>query len=338
MNKSLISYNSSLNPEVFLDQFSVIPSMLPHNKKRPLPKSDYWKYLISVFPEVEKELYIFREGDRDLGRISVNLSVGNKDTAFFGMIDHCIENKVVSKELYAAAEMWAKKQGAKSLIGPIDLNVWFGNRFQTDGFNTQFSWAPNNPSEYYKIAIDNGFKKDQGYSSKFFDALEEQVCRTKNGHDLALREGYTFRPMNLDSDADIERLYKLNTDSFSANYLYEPISKEQYFKTHIEFIKGTDLSLSFFIIDKEMVPRGYVYCFLDEDILIIKSILIEKEFQGAKLSSALIHKACKEAHNRGYTKGAGVLIRDGNVSSKFYDKIGDPFLVHKYNMVKKELY
>ena len=43
------------------------------------------------------------------------------------------------------------------------------------------------------------------------------------------------------------------------------------------------------------------------------------------------------AYDRGHTKGAGVLIRDGNVSAKFYEKIGEPYLVHRYHMVKKSL-
>ena len=56
-----------------------------------------------------------------------------------------------------------------------------------------------------------------------------------------------------------------------------------------------------------------------------------------KLSSALVHRACREAYDCGFYKGAGVLIRDGNVSAKFYEKIGEPYLVHRYHMVKKYL-
>ena len=76
---------------------------------------------------------------------------------------------------------------------------------------------------------------------------------------------------------------------------------------------------------------------MDNDCLILKSILIQKDYQGAKLSSALVHRTCLEALNRGYSKGAGVLIRDGNVSGKFYEKIGKPYLTHRYHMVQKDL-
>ena len=66
-------------------------------------------------------------------------------------------------------------------------------------------------------------------------------------------------------------------------------------------------------------------------------MLIQRDFQGAKLSSALTHKACVEADSRGYRNGAGVLVRDGNISDKLREKIGEPYLVQRYHMVKKEL-
>ena len=65
--------------------------------------------------------------------------------------------------------------------------------------------------------------------------------------------------------------------------------------------------------------------------------MIQRDFQGARLSSALTHKACIEAFNLGYKNGAGVLVRDGNISDKLREKIGEPYLVQRYNMVKKEL-
>ena len=333
----MISFSSYSDTQEFMTRFCELPEKLSHNKNRPIPKKEYWSYLLSVFPEVRKELFIVENNGTDVGRICVNISEGNPGVAFFGMLEYSIEHPEVANELFSAAETWAKEQGAITVIGPVDINVWFGNRFQTDGFEAQFSWAPNNPREYYEAAIAFGYIQDQGYSSRFFNTLKEQVDRTKPGHDLAISEGYTFRHLDLNDAGDINRLYELNVDSFKVNYLYEPISKEQYFSTHIEFIKGSDLGYSYFIEDMNKIPRGYVYCFMDGDCLIVKSILIQSDYQGAKLSSALIHRACREASDLGVKRGAGVLVRDGNISSRFYEKIGDPYLVHRYHMVKKSL-
>ena len=77
--------------------------------------------------------------------------------------------------------------------------------------------------------------------------------------------------------------------------------------------------------------------FIEDDCLIVKSMLIQRDFQGAKLSSALTHKACIEAYKNGFRNGAGVLVRDGNISDKLSEKIGEPYLVQRYHMVKREL-
>ena len=76
---------------------------------------------------------------------------------------------------------------------------------------------------------------------------------------------------------------------------------------------------------------------MEGECLIIKSILISKTHQGALLSSALVYFSCLEAFKKDIKKGAGVLIREGNISSKFYEKIGEPYAVHDYELFKLEL-
>ena len=294
-------------------------------------------YLISQFPEVEKELFIFEGENGDLGRILLTKSAENPGVCFFGMVDYRQAEKNVSKELYKAILNKAKEWEAKKVIGPVNINTWFGNRFKSSGFNNQYGWEPNNPEAYINDAMDFGFEVDHSYSSKFFDAMELQAERSKMGYEMAIKEGYSFRSPDLNSEDDISRLYELNTTSFKNNYLYEPITLDQYKATYIQALKGSDLSLSFFILDKNLVPRGYVYNFLEGDCLIIKSILVEQSYQGGLLSSALIHEAARKSLERGIQKGAGVLIREGNISSKFYEKIGEPYQVHEYKMLQKEL-
>tara|TARA_X000000950_G_C13826322_1_gene624194 strand:+ start:468 stop:1457 length:990 start_codon:yes stop_codon:yes gene_type:complete len=298
---------------------------------------DQCAYLISQFPEVEKELFIFEGENGDLGRILLTQSAENQGVCFFGMVDYIHTENNVSKELYKAIMNKAKEWGAKKVIGPVNINTWFGNRFKSSGFNNQYGWEPNNPEAYINDAMDFGFEVDHSYSSKFFEAMELQAARSKMGYEMAINKGFSFRCPDLNSEEDILRLYELNTTSFKNNYLYEPITLDQYKATYIQVLKGSDLSLSFFILDKNLVPRGYVYNFLEGDCLIIKSILVEQSYQGGLLSSALIHETAKKSLERGITKGAGVLIREGNISSKFYEKIGEPYQIHEYKMLKKEL-
>ena len=48
----------------FMARFCELPEKLVHNQSRPLPKKEFWGYLLSVFPEVNKELFIVDERAR----------------------------------------------------------------------------------------------------------------------------------------------------------------------------------------------------------------------------------------------------------------------------------
>ena len=253
------------------------------------------------------------------------------------MLEYLLPRKDVAAALFEEARNQAEKMGAKKLIGPVDFSTWFSNRLKTSGFDNQYSWEPNNPEDYVRDAKEFGFVSDKKYDSRFFSSMELQSQRSRFGYEMAMNAGHTFRKPDLSSSLDVKRLYELNTSSFKDNYLYSPISLEQYQKTHILSLKGKDLTYSTFIVDNKGVPQGYIYCFMEGECLIFKSILINKSHQGALLSSALVHWACSIALKNGVRNGAGVLIREGNVSSKFYEKIGEPYAVHEYELLKLEL-
>ena len=119
----------------------------------------------------------------------------------------------------------------------IDFSTWFSNRLKTAGYDNQYSWEPNNPECYVKDAKDFGFIIDKKYDSRFFPSMELQGKRSKIGYDFAISSGHAFRKPDLSSEMDIKRLYELNTSSFKDNYLYSPISLEEYINTHILFLK-----------------------------------------------------------------------------------------------------
>ena len=299
--------------------------------------SESTAYLLNLFKNRRQILIAFEEEGTFIGRLLLSQKDDESGMFFFGMLEYKTTRKDVAFALYEEARRQAEKLGAKKLIGPVDFSTWFSNRLKTAGFDQQYSWEPNNPECYVKDAKDFGFIIDKKYDSRFFPAMELQGKRSKIGYDLAISSGHTFRKPDLSSEMDIKRLYELNTSSFKDNYLYSPISLEEYINTHILFLKGKDLTYSTFIVDCDGVPQGYIYCFLEGDCLIFKSILINKSHQGALLSSALVHWACSLALENGIKNGAGVLIREGNVSGKFYEKIGEPYAVHKYELLKLEL-
>ena len=65
--KPIIEKLSSSDTSSFMARFCELPEKLVHNNHRPLPKKEYWGYLLSVFPEVKKELFIASCDGKDVG-------------------------------------------------------------------------------------------------------------------------------------------------------------------------------------------------------------------------------------------------------------------------------
>ena len=104
---------------------------------------------------------------------------------------------------------------------------------------------------------------DHSYSSKFFER-GASGGKVKNKRWRLIKA--FLRCPDLNSEEDILRL-ELNTTSFKNNYLYEPITLDQYKAKHSS-LKGIRFKFIIFHLDKNLAPRGYVYNFLEGDCLI----------------------------------------------------------------------
>jgi GNAT superfamily N-acetyltransferase len=338
MSNKILRLTQADHAGAFINRFSVIQKSLYGETNRPISNEHYAGYLINLFESTPKELFIYSENGKDLGRLLVNLTQHSDEMAFFGMVEYQLDRKDIIKDLIEAGVAWAKEKGVKKLIGPVDLNVWFGNRFKTDGSEAEYSWEPTNPNEYVADFLENGFQLDQAYLSHFFDTYRTSCERTKPAYDKALEQGCTFRRIDLDREGEADTLYRLNIAGFCVNYLYEPITQEQYEKTHLAAVRNDDFKFSYFIMNAAGEEMGYVYSFVDSGHHFIKSIVMNPKYQGAGMASALVHRAFKEQYDNGIElKGGGVMVRRGNVSEHFFNHLGTPYKSHFYTMVAREL-
>ncbi|MEX1100072.1 MAG: hypothetical protein WEB87_06580 [Bacteriovoracaceae bacterium] len=327
-------YSQAENKGDFLKRFSLIPESL--YPKRPLPPATYWPWLISQFPGLEVELFIASDSGIEKGRIGCNLSKGHDKTGFFGFFEADL-NSQAADELIKAAENWLRNNKVETIIGPIDLNVWMGNRFKTTDNQHVFSWEPNGPSEYVERFTGLGYQLDQDYISNFYDDSVVSFERTKSAYDSALQEGYSFRNLDLSKDGERETLYRLNLKCFPVNYMYEPINFEQYQNIHLKAVENSDMQYSFFIMDPSGAEIGYIFAFIEKDYHIIKTMLIDPKKQGARLASAMVHVTQKQARKNGFIKCVGAMVRKGNVSQHFFDHLQTPEESSEYTLVKKDI-
>lgn len=322
----------------FIQEFAALNKQLESNQGRPMSAPEGVIHLLNVFSDIPKELILIKDDNKALGRVCVNQTKADESYVLFGLIEYETTMPEVLKLLMQEVEEYAKKNNKKNIIGPIDINVWFGNRFKMQGFDDQRSWEPNSPKAYLDHIQELDYKLDQDYLSCFYTSLMPCYERTKSAYDKVIEEGYSFRNLDPLTEEEIDKLYALNIGGFSKNYFYEEITREQYKNTHILGLKGFDFQYSFFILDENGEELGYVFSYPDHDNrIIIKSLVMNPKARGARLSSALVHASMKQAKANGLQRACGACVRKGNVSEHFFDHLGEKERVHEYVLVSKQL-
>lgn len=322
----------------FLKRFSFLTDKINlDDKDRPKSNPLATLHLLMTFDHVDKELIIISDGDKELGRVCANTTQANEDFILFGFIEYEKTNSKVLTLLMDEVDCFAQNKSKKSIMGPIDINVWFGNRFKKAGFDEQRPWEPNSPKEYLDDILELGYVLDQDYLSAFYADGKVSIDRTKPAYDKAVSEGFTFRNLDPSTPSETQKLYQTNIKGFCYNYFYEPITYDEYVGTHIKALDGFDFQYSFWIMDPEGNEVGYVFSYPDEDRIIIKSLVMDPSARGAKLSSALVHKSLMQAYKNGFVKACGACVRKGNVSEHFFDHLGVKEREHLYTLVQKVL-
>jgi GNAT superfamily N-acetyltransferase len=340
MNLKVLHYSKS-GDAAFKDRFAAfLPNELPYLKER---SAKGLRLLIDSFNQKKQDLILIEdENKKEVARIGVSSFDFDQEVCVFGFfeIDLTHQKKDEAFTLLEAEILdWAKKYDFKTIKGPVDYNTWFNNRFKTNGFELQLSWEPHHPHEYKDFFEQSKWTHDKEYVSKFYQSNDLILERTKKSYEQVLQEGYHFRIVNFSDPEEKHKLYELNVNSFNENYLFEPISKEQYFELFVNAILKMDMSLSFLVCDPDTKKElGYVFAYIDEaGFHVVKSLLIHKSVRGAGLSSALIYQTVYEGKKRGQSKCAGALVRRGNISEVFFDTLGKPSYEHIYHLFKKEV-
>jgi hypothetical protein len=340
---SLETLSLSKNKDSFLNEFSQLASNL-NKDKNPFPMSKATcLHLLNTFPETEKELWLVKDGEKFVGRLCANTTKAKENCGYFGFFEvdlSHVDFENISKILFEAAFSWFKNKNVTEIYGPISLNVWMNYRYITTD-SQPYSWEPSQPIQYISILNKMGLKLDQGYVSKFFlegeTSMKLSLERTKPHYDKIVAMGFKFRQINPSDPKEPSILYKLNLNAFKGNYLFEPISQSQYEATHIKAILGQDLKYSLFIISPDGRELGYLYTFIDQGLIVVKSILTQDDQQGAGFASALLHESFLRAKADGFVNGVGATLRKGNISEKFFNYMGPNSKEHEYYLFHKSL-
>ncbi len=225
----------------------------------------------------------------------------------------------------ACAELAAR--GATVAIGPMDGNTWRRYRWITDSAPDEppFLMEPWNPPAYPAWWSEAGFDTLASYQSALITRLDSVDTRLARVRERLAADGVTIRTLNTNSarfEAELRALHAVSLVSFAHNYLYTPLSAEDFVALYLPYREKIRPE---FVFVAEHAGRcvGYMFSLPDylraaantahpPDTLILKTAAILPGRAYAGLGALLAEMTHHAARAAGFTRVIHALALDDN--------------------------
>lgn len=211
-------------------------------------------------------------------------------------------------------------------VAPIDGNTWNRYRLLTErGTEPVFFLEPDNPDDWPAHFRENGFTPLANYFSALNDDLTRRDPRTDELMSRLTTQGIRIRCLNLEGFEDeLRALCSLSLVSFQQNFLYTPISEQDFLAQYlpIQAYICPDLVL---IAEKEGRPIGFLLAVPDLlqarrgqaiDTVILKTMAVDPQYTGGGLGTLLLTHCQDEAARLGYRRAIHALMYEANNSRR----------------------
>lgn len=248
----------------------------------------------------------------------------------------CIDEEEVSSELLGRAIALARAKNYRFLIGPMEGSTWNSYRFSLNNDAPNFFMEPYHHLYYNQQFQAAGFKVVASYFSSLVQDIPSSETRLQN---LKLRFeglGARFRPMNPQRfEQDLEAIARLSLDGFAENFLYTPISVEDFVKRYSKLKDFLDPSLVYLAEDEAGALQAFIFGLKDYfdpkgESLIIKSMARKRNTPFKGVGRYLALKLMMEAKNQAYQKVIHALMIEENASRQISKKTnGKPYKAYQ---------
>ncbi|MFN0085420.1 MAG: N-acetyltransferase family protein, partial [Blastocatellia bacterium] len=230
-----------------------------------------------------------------------------------GLIGHyAARNDAAAGLLLDGASARLAAHGCTMAAGPMDGNTWNRYRLVTErGTEPPFFLEPDTHEDWPGQFTRAGFAP----LAEYYSALSTDLARRDpRMTEVAVRLyalGVTIRPLRVDQFAgEMARIYDVSKISFQRNFLYTPISREDFLAMY-EPIRPYVHPALVLLAEHEDRPVGFIFTLPDlnqarrgepVDTLIIKTVAVLPEAGYAGLGSLLVARAHEIAEAAGFRR------------------------------------
>lgn len=187
------------------------------------------------FEHAQMQLFVAVQAGRDVGRIAAILDreyvkSQQDQAAFFGFFE-TINDPQVSQALFDAANGWARQQGARRVLGPMNPSTNDECGLLVSGFDrSPVFMMTYNPAYYVGLVEQAGFSKSKDLLAFFFDLANTPMDRFERiAAKFAKREPeLRLRPIRKKTLAqDIKKVTEVYNEAWEANWGFVPMTDHE---------------------------------------------------------------------------------------------------------------
>lgn len=263
-----------------------------------------------------------------------------------GVVGHYFaESPAAGKAILNAACERLKAEGCTLAGGPMDGNTWQRYRFVTErGTEPPFFLEPDNPDGWKDHWTDAGFAPLASYHSSVATDLGTRDPRAEDASRRLADRGIRLR--NIDRARFAEefgRLHALSLVSFADNFLYTPISADDFAKQYApvrDFLRpeltllaerdGELIGFLMAVPDLLQAKRGEPI-----DTLIVKTMAVHPDHGGIGLGGCLMDRVHLAGHAMGMRRAIHALFHADNRSGKISRRTAN--VIRTYTLFSRSL-
>lgn len=276
---------------------------------------------------------LLRDGDKSVGRLALYQNPGLQyQTQQTGMIGNyeCIQSTAVAHHLLSEAERACKAAGCSFVLGPMNGSTWDQYRMTIHPERPPFFTEQTQPSYYLEQWESFGFQSIGEYCSAMDSKLNSDHIPTTDMSDLQAR-GIRIRQIHLDQyEQELEQIYTLCREGFAHNYLYSPISREEFLAKYLPMKSMIAPEWVLLAENENQVPVACIFCLpdytsTDQRRLVAKTIVRHPDQRWSGIGSVLAKMITTNAKEAGFESVIhAFLLHDGNgkkISAHFHGDI-----------------
>ncbi|MBX9691162.1 MAG: hypothetical protein K2Z81_02190 [Cyanobacteria bacterium] len=242
------------------------------------------------------------------------------------------------------AEQVLARYGAAYAIGPINGNTWRNYRLVIeDSSLPRFIGEPTNSLDYSRYLTNNNYQIAGRYTSSIMPAYEQFDPNATNLIKRLEAKGVEIRTLDATRfEQEIDLLFDVAKFAFQSNFLYSPITREE-FKLRYAAVRAKvdeDLVL---IAEQNGRPVGFVFAVPaatesedDARTVIIKTVARNTDPGLKGLGRVLMHLCHRVAYLKDYRKVIHALYKDDNISGSFSERKAAR-IIRRYAIFAKEI-